>query len=79
MDWVDIIRLVGVIIVWLCVAADLALLIWQIKNHRKIDKCWDETHECLNYAIEVRDDLIKEKELYEQWKKENGHLISEEN
>jgi uncharacterized membrane protein len=79
MDWIDIIRIIGVIIVWLCVAVDIVLLIYQIKRCRKINKNYDEAIEALNRARKIQGEAIMWKELYEQHFKENEPLTSEEN
>jgi hypothetical protein len=79
MDWLDIARIIGVIIVWICVVIDLVLLIHTMKSNRKIDKCYDEALECLKEAHEAKVEMLNKKELFIKWLEENEHLTSEEN
>ena len=90
MDWYEIARIIALVIIWICIPVNL----WALKNSRRIWKDGREYRlkgiEFLELAEKVYDELTKDKELYEEWRKtrnlpentipvENDLLTSEEN
>lgn len=79
MDWLEIVRVVGVILVWVCLICDFALLFSLRQKHKAVDKLFDEAIEEMKLANEMLMVANKIKNMYEEKYEIEELLTSEEN
>ena len=79
MDWLDIVRLVGVILVWICLIFDFALIFSLRQKHKAVDKLFDEAINGMKSAYTCMSIANRMKREYEEKYGNKDPLTSEEN